>query len=150
MRRNINAILAALALLMIGGTAQAHDDPAFPHHKHALEIDRSKGMQEGLTCTSDGRVTVHFRKATGMCGGQYSNECAYTCLYQVWAWWKAADGYHGTDTEPGRGGYYRCHIANSWDPTRAEANFRVSKPAWGMGAWGVYVRGPQFAECRVN
>ncbi len=149
MNKLIAIILASLALTVAAGVA-AHDNPLDPGHKHGLEIDRSKGY-EGLTCTSDGNVIVHFKESVGVCAGGWKNvECRYTCLYQVWANWRGADGYQGTDTEP-RGGNYKCHIANSHDPTRARATFRAPKPHWAKKQWGVYVRdGWGLAQCRFN
>lgn len=65
MKYRIRIMLAALVLLPV--LAQAHDTGT-PGHKHALEVDRSKG-NEGLTCMSDGSVTVHFKESVGECGG---------------------------------------------------------------------------------
>ena len=141
------AVVLALAL-MVAVSVEAHDGGS-PGHKHTLEIDRSQGHQ-GLICTNQGGVFVHFKESTGECGGWGSNECSYTCLYQVWANWRGADGYQGRGTEP-RGGYYKCHIMNSDDPKRAYATFYVPKPSWGSGKYGVYVRdGWNRSECRFN
>lgn len=149
MKDRIRIMLAALALVLL--PVSAHETGT-PGHKHALEIDRSK-YTEGLMCSNPGGVYVHFKESVGECGGWGGNECSYTCLYQVWADWEADDGYVGRDTEPGGGGYYKCNIANSWDPMNAHATFYVRKPSWASesGAWGVYVRdGWGRAECRFN
>ncbi len=130
MRRSISAILAALALLTIGSAAQAHDDPTDPAHKHGLQI-------KNAWCTG-GAVTLEWQESTGTCD-RWNNECAYTCLYQVWSEWEADDGYRGRDTEP-RGGYYRCHIERSGTPNLARTFFQTLQPGWGTGNWGVHVR----------
>ena len=145
MRRSISIILTALAL-MVGAVAQAHETGT-PGHKHALEIDRSK-YNQGLMCTNDGGVFVHFKESVGECGGWGGNECSYTCLYQVWADWEAEDGYRSRITEPRRG-HYKCHIVNSHNPTKAYAAFYVPKPSWGSGNYGVYVRdGWNRSQCQ--
>lgn len=81
---------------------------------------------------------MEWQESTGTCD-RWNNECAYTCLYQVWSEWEADDGYRGRDTEP-RPGYHRCHIANSLNPALARTDLEVFQPGWGTGKWGVVLR----------
>ncbi len=123
------ACAAALLALTVAAGAQAHENPTDPTHKHGLQI--RSGWCIG------GSVTLEWEESARRCDGDV---CAYTCLYQVWSDWQAADGYRGRDTEPSGGGYYRCDIARSWNPNLARTAFEVTQPSWGTGNWGLYVR----------
>ena len=111
--------------------AQAHDNPLNPGHKHGLEIPSDSGAAACFGPGPNWQVSVHFRESAKECP---SWGCSYACLYRVWGEWEG-----GIDAGPPS--YKKCHIQNSLNPgENTKAEFRVTKPSWVTGRWGVYVR----------
>ena len=115
-------VMVAAATLTVAGV-QAHENLLNPTHKHGLEIKE-------VLCNHHGRVLVMWKEGGRQC---HYTGCQYACLYRVWGTWE------GKPYED-RPHYHKCHIANSWDPLRAEARFNVTRPDWTEGEWGVVVR----------